>query len=119
MAEVQNIRKVVEYLKAKQKGALKSYRVSVGFTQHYAIYVHENLEAEFKVGQAKFLEEPARELAPELARIVKDAAGNGVPLGMALYMAGLRLQREAQLRCPVDTGALKNSAFTRLEEKDG
>lgn len=117
MAQVQNLNKVVSYLRARAKDANKQYRVTVGFTQHYAIYVHENLETEYKVGQAKFLEQPARELQPELAAIVRTAAQAGIPLGQALLMAGLRLQREAQLLCPVDTGALKNSAFTRLEEK--
>lgn len=34
----------------------------------------------------------------------------------AYLRAGLALQREAQLRVPVDTGALKASAFTALEQ---
>lgn len=36
-------------------------------------------------------------------------------LGAGLLKAGLKLQREAQLRVPVDTGNLKASAETRLK----
>ena len=32
--------------------------VVVGYTQSYAIYVHENLTAHHDVGQAKFLQQP-------------------------------------------------------------
>lgn len=118
MAQVQNLSKVVQYLKAKEKGARIKYRVTVGYTQEYAIYVHENLEANFKVGQAKYLEQPARELQGQMAQMVKDYVAGGMKLGMALYMVGLFLQRESQKLCPVDTGALRASAFTRLEEKE-
>lgn len=65
--------------------------------------------------QAKFLEAPARELKDEFGRIVGEAAAKGATLATALLTAGYRLQREAMLRCPVDTGNLKASAFTRLE----
>ena len=42
----------------------------VGFTQFYGIYVHE-MPGPFKVGQPKYLEEPARRMANELGEIVK------------------------------------------------
>ena len=90
--------------------------VLVGYTQAYALFVHENLEAHHPVGQAKFLEQPAREHRPTMAAIVKDALKRGVPPAKALVMAGLFLQARSQELCPVDTGALKASAFTRLEE---
>lgn len=70
-------------------------------------------------GQAKFLEEPARTLSKELAEITMKAIGAGKTMGQALLLAGYRLQREAQLLCPVDTGNLKASAFTRLEQGQG
>lgn len=65
--------------------------------------------------QAKFLEQPARELKKEFSRIITTACKNGAKLGQALMMAGLRLQRESQQLVPVDTGNLKSSAFTRKE----
>ncbi len=36
-------------------------------------------------------------------------------MSQGLLVAGLRLQREAMQLCPVDTGALRASAFTRLD----
>lgn len=66
--------------------------VSVGYTAAYALYVHEAvgmvLKGQPRTGQgakgrywdpqgkaqAKFLEEPSRRLAPELTRIIKEAA---------------------------------------------
>ena len=47
--------------------------------------------------------------------MIKDALAHGQTTAQALLQAGLRLQRESQLLVPVDTGALKASAFTRLE----
>ena len=66
-------------------------------------------------GQAKFLEGPLRELAGELHRIMVAQLAAGRTPAQALLAAGLRLQREAMQRCPVDSGNLKSSAFTRLE----
>ncbi len=66
-------------------------------------------------GQAKFLEAPARYLKAVLAEIIVKAMKSGAPMAKALLLAGLRLQRESQLLVPVDTGNLKNSAFTRIE----
>jgi hypothetical protein len=83
---------------------------------NYAVYVHENLEARHAPGtQAKYLEQPAREKQNVLAQIIVDAVRNGAPLLTALYLAGLRLQRESQLIVPIATGELRHSAFTRKE----
>ncbi len=38
-----------------------------GAAQEYAIYVHENLNANHPVGEAKFLEKPVNEVKPQLA----------------------------------------------------
>lgn len=106
--------------------------VIVGYTAAYAVHVHENIEMRWRGlprhkpskgnywdppgrGQAKFLEQPARELKKEFSRIITTACSKGVKLQQALFMAGLRLQRESQLLVPVDTGNLKASAFTRKE----
>ncbi len=107
--------------------------VIVGYTANYALHVHENIGMKWKgspriapskgnywdgsrgPGQAKFLEQPARELTTEFDRIVFESMRNGATLLQALYLAGLRLQRESQLLVPVDTGNLKASAFTRKE----
>jgi hypothetical protein len=117
--------------------------VIVGFTAAYAIYVHEMIigkpnppkhdaqrramfasireresrgHVSWAVGQPKFLEQPFKELRKVFSTMIVEALKAGKTMAMALTLAGLRLQRESQLLCPVDTGALKASAFTRLEK---
>lgn len=67
-------------------------------------------------GQAKFLETPARTKQAELTKTVAVRMQGGDDFADALLVAGLELQREAMLLCPVDTGNLKASAFTRREK---
>lgn len=104
-------------VKLAKKAALNPPGLSavVGYTQEYAIYVHENEEAHHNVGQAKFLEQPARTHSKELTAIIATSISKGFGMAQGLMLAGLRLQRESQKLVPVDTGALKNSAFTHLE----
>ena len=127
----------------EQPNAVRGESVIVGYTAAYAIHVHENMEAahgaaynvkhaqyykrgkrkgEVKIQrgpqqQAKFLEQPARELNNDgtLARIMTDAVRNGAKLQHAIYLAALQLQRASQLIVPVDTGNLRGSAFTAKE----
>lgn len=115
MAKITGVEAVRAALRARLKKGFGA-SVIVGYTQAYAIYVHENLEAHHPVGQAKFLEQPAREEADKLGEIVATAVKKGSTLPEALLLAGLYLQRASQLLVPVDTGALKGSAFTRLEK---
>jgi len=99
-------------LAAKQRDAID---VVVGYTAKYAVYVHENTESRHTVGQAKYLEQPAREKADELGNIVAKAAKRGLSLDKGLLLAVLKLQAASQKLVPVDTGNLKGSAFTRKE----
>jgi hypothetical protein len=46
--------------------------VIVGYTEEYAIFVHENLEANHPVGQAKFLEQPLQENTDKYVGHVRD-----------------------------------------------
>ena len=90
--------------------------VVVGYTQSYALAVHENLEAHHAPGkQAKYLEQPAKELAKELGEITRKVYTKTGSLEKGLLVAGLRLQRASQELVPVDTSALKASAFTATE----
>lgn len=115
--------------------AVRGESVVVGYTAAYALYVHENIEMKWRGrprrkphkgaywdppgrGQAKFLEQPARELnnSGELSRvIVKAMRSREVTLQEANYLAAMRIQRESQRVVPVDTGNLKQSAFTKKE----
>lgn len=105
-------------------------QVAVGFAAKYALFVHEMKRGTLELrprphgrgyywdpqGMAapKFLETPLRQLSPELKKMISDACKTGMPLEQALLLAGMRLQRESMLMVPVDTGYLKNSAFTAL-----
>jgi Flp pilus assembly protein CpaB len=45
-------------------------KVIVGYTQRYAIYVHEMIHLKHTVGQAKYLEEPFRTMTKVLSDII-------------------------------------------------
>lgn len=47
-------------------------RLIIGFAAHHAIFVHEDLEAFHKKGQAKFFEIPWNESAPHFLERVAD-----------------------------------------------
>jgi hypothetical protein len=73
------------------------------------------LQAHHPVGQAKFLEQPARENAAKYAETIRQAVRGGLTLKQGVVMAGLELQADSMRLAPVDTGALRASAFTRAE----
>lgn len=120
MPDITGIKALQAKLKAMEKIGRQASQasVTVGYTQSYGIYVHENLDAHHPVGQAKFLEQPARAIKKELGTIIGDIMAQGKTMEQALLVAGLRLQREAQKLTPVDTGALKASAFTSLTKNE-
>lgn len=91
--------------------------VVVGFSMNYAAPVHENLEAYHEVGEAKFLENAFKRLRKDTVRIVSTVYAKTRSLTKGLLVAGLGIQREAQKATPVDTGALKNSAFTAKDSQ--
>lgn len=89
--------------------------VSVSFSQHYAIYVHEDLAANHTNGEAKFLENAILRNEDAISnKLIENT--RKVNIGVGLYTAGLLIQREAQKLTPVDTGALKASAQTQYEK---
>lgn len=59
----------------RSEGELGTTVVYVFYTADYAIYVHEIIENFHEPPtQAKFLEQPAREKQPEMARIIREEA---------------------------------------------
>jgi len=48
------------------------YSAEIGCTAKYAFYVHEDLEATHKTGQAKFLQSAIEESHSDILRIVKN-----------------------------------------------
>ena len=101
---------------ANEAGLKGNVSVVVGYTQTYAVKVHEDLTARHKEGkEAKYLETPARRLAPEIKRTVRREYAKTRDMEMSLLVGGLRLQRESQKIVPIDTSALKASAYSALE----
>lgn len=94
--------------------AVRGESVITGYTQRYALPVHE-IDRTHVIGKWKYLEDPARENEREIGDIVRKALLRGVKLGKALLLGGLYLQRLSMKEVPVDTGALRASAFTRQE----
>lgn len=118
MAQVENIERLMAKLGRLAQAAENEKKVSVvvGYTQRYAVYVHE-VQAEHKEGkQWKYLEAPARRLAKTIGEDIRKVVQKTKSLKQGLLIGGLRLQRESQKIVPIDTSALKASAFTCLEE---
>ena len=97
----------------------KSVTYVVEYTAPYAVHVHENLEVFHPNGQAKFLEEPARELAPDLGKEAAELMKGGMRLDAVSRMMALRVLAASQELVPVDTGFLKRSGRIRKETLDG
>jgi len=96
----------------------KPPEVVVGYTQRYAVYVHE-VPAAHKVGKMKYLTDPARRLNNDgsLKNLILEALKAGKKLNLAVLRAGMRVQRESQEEVPIDTSALRASAFTAYEHE--
>jgi len=113
--ELQGLRKLLSQLKQLKRKYYegKPPEVVVGYTQRYAVYVHE-VKAHHDVGKWKYLSDPARRLTNDgtIKNLIVDALKRGAKLGPAMIRAGMRIQRESQQEVPVDTSALKASAFT-------
>src|SRR3990167_962644 len=130
MARIDGIKDVNDMLKRRMKQAIRDTKqhVIVGYTAEYALFVHENKEIyppgmrlkglprssgkghywdpQGRAGP-KFLEAPARELERDFSRMIIQMVSKGVSLIKALFITGLRLQRESQDRVQVETGNLK------------
>lgn len=119
MAEIRNLQRLISKLQAKAAKVTTDINVSVvvGYTAGYALSVHERRNAYHPKGRAGFLLDVMRENAGTLRDIVRKVCIRGGTLANGLLMAGLRLQRESQKNCPVQTGNLRASAFTRLEQR--
>ena len=115
--EVSGLGRLRAKLEALARGAGNAPTVVVGYSQSYAVAVHENLNARHAEGkQAKYLEGPARAEQAAIGQIIRNKARETGDLASAMLTAGLYLQRVSQEVAPIDTGALRASAFTCLED---
>lgn len=128
-AELINFDRLISKLGSRQREAVRSAgkQVRVGYSAPYALWIHENLEIDHEAhgcgGQAKFLEQPAREYRDEMASIVRKrvvARGDEDVVAAAvagMLEAGLRLKEVSQELVPVRTGFLRDSAFVFIEDR--
>lgn len=114
MANVTGIKEVQRALTKLSKAHIGE-NIVVGFTQNYAIYVHENRGSRHTTGKAGFLLDNAIELRGEMASTIAEVTRKTGSVEKGLAVAGTRLQAAAQEDTPVDLGALKASAFTARE----
>lgn len=87
----------------------------VGYSAPYAIFVHENLTAHHPIGQAKFLEQPARLLGDEISDVIIKSVMDGKLLKEAVKDGAVYLLKESQKLVPVQTGALRASGYVKEE----
>jgi len=113
MAQILGLDRLREKLRRLAAKAKKDHDadVTTGFTQQYALVVHE-IPANHPVGEVEYLIKAVRQVEKEVRKNIATAYKNGATLEKALLIGALRIQREAQNKTPVDTGALKASAFT-------
>jgi hypothetical protein len=114
--KIQGLPVVEQMLKYRRvEGAkIQNYRVIVGYSAYYAIYVHEDLTKNHKVGEAKFLENAAKVMENTLAQHVGNAVANMTDPPLAMLQAGYMLLEESNRRVPVDTGFLKSTGEVRI-----
>lgn len=121
--QIEGLTKLLKQIKKMKDGATDSQRAArVYYTAPHAVPVHEDFPiarrpTQFKTGGAKFLEKPARERRNEIAAVIFDTLRRGFSMGEAV-LRGARFLREISQNeyCPVDTGALRDSAGERLED---
>jgi len=115
--QVLGIQKVIAALRKEGvKKAKTTEGYTVGFTQRYALVVHET-NRKYRVGAWKYLEIPTRQLSNsgELAAVVRQTVKSTGSITIGLKFAALRIQREATDRSnnfvPVASGALRGSVY--------
>jgi hypothetical protein len=117
-AKVEGLKRLIDVLDGRRREAARfaRLRLAVGYSAPYAVYVHENLQANHpNGGQAKFLEAPARMHAREIRRTVTRALRGGVPAPSAMALGGNHLGALSRPLVPVDTGELRDSWFVRVQ----
>lgn len=116
--KVNNITSLTAKLKKLAREAKEQENVVVvGYSQRYAIWVHET-NKNYRVGQWKYLEDPNRRLQSTLRAIIVQVYKKTRSMKQALLVAAFRLLRESQELCPEDTGALRASGYVAMESEE-
>jgi hypothetical protein len=107
---------VIGALQTSTKGMTKKIAVEVGYKTDYAVYVHENLQAHHPIGQAKYLEMPARRYKSQMDAIVQQYLKSKKGLLDAVWAAASFLYHKSQELVPIDTGKLKASGYVEVTQ---
>lgn len=109
---------VLDQLKKMSKTDIDLYTGEVGYSAPYAIYVHEDMQANHpNGGQAKFLEQPAKSMKRQMGQMLVAAMKRGKPFRWALFEVLTYLKQASQALCPYRTGFLRRSAYVKVEKK--
>jgi hypothetical protein len=103
--------KVKAKLRARTLTGRSHFDVRVAYTAPYAVYVHEDLTKAHPNGQAKFLEQPMRELRGPMQDIIKRRLKSKRSLEDAITPAAKMLFARSQELVPVLSGFLKASGY--------
>lgn len=107
---------LMNYLKQLGVEAKKPAQAYVSYEAHYAIYVHENLDAFHPNGQAKFIEQPAREYRHQIASRMVAVYLSTRSLSRSLRAGATYLLNLSKELVPVDTGYLKSTGKVVMEK---
>lgn len=116
--QIQGVSKLIGQLNtmAVQSKKRDDGDVLVGYSQNYALHVHER-DVYHETGTWKYLEKAYKEVYPSILHTIKEVYKKTGSVQKGLLISGLRIQRVSQDKyCPVDTGALKASAWTATED---
>lgn len=114
--QVRGVTKVLSSLEKRHLNGKVKLEGVVGYSAPHALSVHEDLEAYHDDGQAKFLEQPARELRPQLTGTVTNSVKKRRNLEEGIREACELLLSMSQKLVPVDTGELRDSGFVEIRE---
>lgn len=111
-----NDKKVVASLKTESLSGSAYLQLHVGYRAPYTIYQHENLNYNHpNGGQAKFLEQPARQLRGAMKQLVRQFMQKKKrSLEQGTLAAGNMLLEASKPLVPVDTGFLRNSGYVEV-----
>lgn len=104
--------KLAHNLKRLSENVKRTQKITFGvvYTAPHARRIHEDLEMPHTNGQAKFLEQPLRQNARLMSKMVKDLVRKQKKtLREALLIVGQWLLEESKKLVPVDTGELRDS----------
>jgi hypothetical protein len=99
---------------SQELGIPGTQSVEVGYRAPYAVFVHEDVTAKHRNGQAKFLEQPAKSMMGLLASEAQSAIEEGASRREALLDAGQTLLGASRPLVPVDTGYLLSTGYVAV-----